>query len=277
MTIDCDFCRYHGPIKAVITDLAGTTVDFGSCAPAGSFVELFQNEGIDVSVEQAREPMGMHKRDHIRTMLDMPAIVTQWIRVKGRPWTPEDLERMFGAFIPMQLACLPKFNQVIPGVVDTVAGLRKRGICVGANTGYNNEMLEIVLASAAQQGFAPDAALCAADVPAGRPAPWMIYRLMEALEVYPPAAVVKIGDTIADVQAGVNAGVWSVGVTRTGNMIGLSESDLAGLSPEELERRTSHAADRLIQAGAHYVIDGFADLPEVIGQIEDRMREGIGV
>ena len=56
-------------IRLVIFDLAGTTIDFGSRAPAGVFVEVFAREGVTVADAEARVPMGMHKRDHIREML----------------------------------------------------------------------------------------------------------------------------------------------------------------------------------------------------------------
>ena len=65
----------------------------------------------------------------------------------------------------------------------------------------------------------------------------MIYRLMEELNVCPPGAVVKVGDTIADIESGLNAGVWSVGVTQTGNMLGLSEKECTELSLDELNDR----------------------------------------
>jgi len=63
---------YCGPVKAVIFDLAGTTVDYGSCAPAGAFIELFRRHNIEISNKQARGPMAMHKRDHIKILLQIP-------------------------------------------------------------------------------------------------------------------------------------------------------------------------------------------------------------
>jgi phosphonoacetaldehyde hydrolase len=261
--------RYRGPIKAVICDLAGTTVDFGSCAPAGAFVELFQRHGIEATTAQAREPMGVHKRDHIQAMLEMPDISERWTRVHGKAWTPGDLESLFEEFVPMQLECLPRYSTVIPGVVEAAKTLGNRGIKVGVNTGYNNEMLDVVLQKAAEAGFVPNAATCAVNVPQGRPAPWMIFQLMERLDVYPPAAVVKVGDTIADIKAGLNAGVWTVGVTKTGSLVGLTQAELEALAPEELERRVASAEEKFKQTGAHYVIASVADLPGIIEQIND--------
>ncbi len=259
--------RFPGvPIKAVISDLAGTTVDFGSCAPAGAFVELFARRSIQATAAEARGPMGIHKRDHIRAMLDMPSISRQWMDVHGHAWTERDLDGLYEEFIPMTVEALPKYSSVIPGVVEAVETLHARGIRIGVSTGYNNQMLQIVLEKAAEGGFVPDAAICAADVPKGRPAPWMIFRLMEALDVYPSAAVVKIGDTIADIEDGLNAGVWTIGVTRTGNLVGLTEAELDALAPDERAQRIVQAGERLLAAGAHCVVDSFADLPHVIAQ-----------
>jgi phosphonoacetaldehyde hydrolase len=271
--MDVNGSGYRGPVRAVISDLAGTTVDFGSCAPAGAFVELFQRHGIDVTTADARGPMGIHKKDHIQAMLELPHVAKQWASGHGHPWTEDDLEMLYQNFIPMQLAALPKYGDVIPGVVETAEQLRGRGIPVAVNTGYNREMLDIVLQKAREGGFVPDAALCAADVPRGRPAPWMIFRLMEALNVYPPQAVVKIGDTIADIEAGLNAGVWTVGVTKTGNLVGLTQRELEALAPSELETKVSDATRRFREAGAHYVIDSFAGLPAVITEIEKKLEQ----
>lgn len=211
---------YRGRIRAVITDLAGTTVDFGSCAPAGAFAELFARQGVTVTPEQARGPMGLHKRDHIAALATLPGVSAQWEQQHGSPCGEEDIDAIYEAFIPLQVACLPKFADLIPGVLDTVKALREQDIAVAATTGYNREMLTTVLDGARSQGFEPDAAVCAEDVPAGRPAPWMNHRAMEALGVFPREGVIAIGDTLPDIEAGLNAGVWTVGVTATGNKIG---------------------------------------------------------
>ena len=66
--------QYRGPIKAVIMDWSGTTVDYGSCAPAMAFVKLFEQYGVRISTAQARGPMGMHKKEHLRALTQVPAI-----------------------------------------------------------------------------------------------------------------------------------------------------------------------------------------------------------
>lgn len=266
--------NYRGAVRAVVADLAGTTVDYGSCAPAGAFVELFARHGVEVTPAQARGPMGLHKRDHIRTLAEMPEIAEQWSQRQGGPCSENDIDALYAEFIPLQVACLPKFGDVIPGVVETVAGLRERGVRLAVTTGYNREMMGVVLESAARQGLLPEAAVCAEDVPMGRPAPWMLFRAMETLGVYPPAAVLAIGDTLPDIDAGRNAAVWTVGVALTGNMVGLTQAEWSALSPAERDALLREARQALVAGGAHYVIDAFDELPGVIDAVDRRLAAG---
>lgn len=262
---------YRGPLRAVILDLAGTVVDYGSCAPAFAFVELFARHQIKVTAAQARTPMGLQKKDHIRAMAGMPDVCEQMEKVLGRPWTKADIEVLYKEFIPLQLDSLPRHSKLIPGTLEAVEFFRSQGMKIGVTTGYNREMLEVVLEEASKQGLRPDSAVCASDVAGGRPAPWMIFRSMEILRVFPPAAVVKIGDTIPDVEDGLNAGAWSIGVTKTGNMLGLSQEEVERMPPAELSNRLKEAGGLMRQAGAHYVVDGIEGCVAVIDQINARL------
>lgn len=265
---------YRGPVRAVILDLAGTAVDYGSCAPAFAFVELFSRHHVKVTARQARAPMGLQKKDHIREMASMPEISEQLKKSLGRPWTEEDIEALYQEFSPLQVDILPRYSKLIPGTLKAVEFFKSRGIRIGATTGYNREMMETVLKEASKQGFRPDSAVCAGDVAGGRPAPWMIFRSMEILGVYPPEAVVKIGDTIPDIEDGLNAGVWSIGVTETGNMLGLTEEEVSGLPLGDLASRLKEAGRLMSQAGAHYVIAGIEDAVGVIDEINGRLAAG---
>ncbi|MCD8350299.1 MAG: phosphonoacetaldehyde hydrolase [Planctomycetaceae bacterium] len=244
----------------MVFDLAGTVVDHGSCAPAGAFCELFARHGITATEKQARIPMGKHKRDHIAEMLAMPEIDEQWTWVHGGRWNAGDLDMLFEEFLPLQLEALPRFSEAIPGAAETLTSLRSMGIKTAATTGYNNAMTDLVLDLLAGQNVVFDFTCCAADVAAGRPRPWMIYRCMEALDVYPAAGVVNVGDTMADVEAGINAGVWSVGVSRTGNMTGLSKQQVDALPQDELSDLLRAAAEAMLGAGADAVIESVSDL-----------------
>ena len=257
-------------LRAVILDWAGTTVDYGSRAPPLVFVQVFTGKGVPISVEEARGPMGMQKHDHIRTLTREPAIARRWEQVHGRPPGEADIDEMYEAFLPLQLAVLGDYTDLIPGLLEAQEGFRRRGLLIGSNTGYNRAMTDILLAAAQRQGYRPDATVCADDVPAGRPAPWMALRLAEGLNVFPMRAIVKIGDTVADIQEGRNAGMWTIGVALTGNELGLSAEEAAVLSPAERNRAREKAAARLYAAGADYVVDGVGETLPVIDKINSR-------
>ncbi|MBD3184433.1 phosphonoacetaldehyde hydrolase [Candidatus Poribacteria bacterium] len=265
---------YRGPVKAVIFDLAGTTVDYGSCAPAGSFIELFKRHDIEITNKQAREPMGMHKKDHIRTILQMEPVSKQWENKQDRRWNEDDVSSMYEEFIPIQLECLPDYLELIPGTLEIFSKLLARNIKIGVTTGYNREMLDLITDGIEKQGFVPDLAICATDVPGGRPAPWMIFKSMQDMNVYPPESVIKIGDTIPDIEAGLNAGVWTVGVAKTGNMLGMGYDEMTSMSDEELAPLMVSAYESMYKAGAQYVVDGVGESMKAIYDITKKVEDG---
>ncbi|MCX7933998.1 MAG: phosphonoacetaldehyde hydrolase [Planctomycetota bacterium] len=262
-------------VRLIVCDLAGTTVDYGGRAPAAAFRELFRRHGVECTEDEIRAPMGRHKRDHIREMFKMESVAARWRAVHGRDWTEEDVERLFQEFIPLQTTCLLAHNMPIPGAVAAVARWREAKKKVAATTGYNVQMTQMIVADAAKRDLHFDFSCCAEEVSAGRPAPWMIYRCMEAAGVYPPTAVVKIGDTVADIEEALNAGVWAVGVTRTGNMLGLSLEEEAKLNASDLAVRLQEAKAAMAKAGAHYVVESIAECAAIVTEIESRLAAGI--
>ena len=265
---------YRGPVKLVILDWAGTTMDYGCYAPAVVFIEVYRRRGVEITMEQARRPMGLHKRDHIRAIGQIEEVARAWQRVYGRPMTEEDVEEMFKDFRPLQMACLADYADLIPGTLETVKELRKRGVLIGSTSGYFTEAVELLKEEAARRGYVPDSSVCATQVPAGRPYPWMVMQNMMNTGVYPPEAVVKVGDTKPDIAEGLNAGVWTVGLARTGNEMGLNLEEIEALETEELERRLARAREGLARSGAHYVVDSIADLVPIIDDINDRLARG---
>lgn len=258
----------------MIFDWAGTTVDFGSCAPVAALLTLFANRGVPTSEEQARAPMGLHKRDHIRSMLKTDEISAAWQARHGRPFHEEDVEAMYRDLVPLTLSAVRAHAKVIAGVVPLCDELRRRGMVIGSTTGYSAEMMAELIPLAAQQGYKPDVAMTVSDVPAGRPAPWMCFRNAERLGVYPMAALVKIGDTVADVEEGHAAGMWTVGLSRCGNEVGLAEETLVALPAFEQARRIAQARERLLQAGAHYVVDGPSEVAAILDELAARLSRG---
>ncbi len=250
-------------VTAVVFDWAGTTVDHGSLAPVRTLQKLFAARGVHVTEEEARRDMGVPKKDHIRALL----------RAKtGAAPGEAEVADYFAAFIPMQMDCLARYSDVIPGIAETAGRLRAQGIRIGSTTGYTRPMLDLLLAGAAAQDYAPDCALCPEDAGAGRPWPWMCYLNAIRLGTYPMHTMVKVGDTVSDIAEGLNAGMWTVGVARTGNMIGLTAAEFAALPAAEQAALLETARGKLREAGAHCVIDSAADLD--LEPFESRLARG---
>jgi len=265
---------YRGPLKGVILDWAGTTMDYGCYAPAVVFIKIYKQFGVEITMEQAREPMGAHKRVHILQISQIDAVRKKWTEVHGKPPTEEDVDKMFEQFVPAQLEVLADYADLIPGTLEACAAFRSQGLKIGSTTGYLQEMMNILVKEAAKRGYEPDSTVCAADVPAGRPEPWMCLINAQNLRIFPMEALVKVGDTLPDIYEGLNAGMWTIGLAMTGNELGLNEAEIKDLDPEIRELKRQRAYTRMAQAGAHYVVDNIADVPPLIDAINERMARG---
>ena len=262
------------PVRLVVLDWAGTAVDHGCFAPVAPFVESLARWGVSVSPQQARGPMGLEKKDHLRALLALPDAQRQWMIAHGRSCSETDIDQIYANdFVPLQLDSVARNSALIDGLLDAVAELRERGIKIGTTTGYFAEAAERCYEAAAGQGYVPDYNVHPGLVASGRPAPWMMFRIMEAASVYPAADVIKVGDTVPDVLEGLNAGAWSIGVAATGSEVALTASDLEALPPEDRAKRISAARGTLYHAGAHYVIDSVRQMPALVIAIDALRRQ----
>ncbi|MCY1357008.1 Phosphonoacetaldehyde hydrolase [compost metagenome] len=266
--------HHHARLQAVVFDWAGTILDFGSCAPMGAFVKLFAQFGIDITIDEARAPMGMAKWDHIKALGTQPRIAAQWEAEHGHAFSDADVDRLYEVFTPMNAASVRDHTDFIPGALEAVNAARERGLKIGSTTGYNRPIMDIVTPLAAAGGYEPDNLVCAGDLAAGRPSPLMMYRCFADLGVWPPHAVVKVDDTGVGLQEGLNAGTWAVGVSVSGNVNGLTLAEWQALDADSQQARRARATAELEAAGAHYVIDSVADLPNVLEDIERRLQAG---
>jgi len=259
-------------IKALVLDWAGTTVDFGSVAPARTMQRVFASHHIELTEAEARQHMGLPKKDHIREILSIPRIREIWRTDFKVVPGEKDVEALYAEFIPLQFSCLMDYSAVLEGVSEAVEGFRTRGLKIGSTTGYTREMLDMLLESSAKEGYVPDCSVTPGEVGAGRPHPYMIYECAIRLQVYPTAAIAKVGDTPADVREGLNAGAWSIGVAGTGNRVGLTRDEFSALPDSQRKLLLERARNELREAGAHYVIDDLSELNTLLDAIDARLE-----
>ncbi|MBL1434612.1 MAG: phosphonoacetaldehyde hydrolase [Rhodobacteraceae bacterium] len=267
---------YRGKVQALVLDWSGTLADAYVIAPAVVFVEVFKNQGVEISMEEARGPMGLRKDIHIQKLTQDPVIAARWEAIKGTPPTQADVDAMFADFVPAQLECLPKYTALLPGVKKVCNDMQAQGIKIGVSTGFTRVMVDVLLADVIKQGITPDATVAGDEVLNGaRPSPHMVYKNLDLLGIDEIKSVVKCDDTVSGIGEAMNAGCWGVGLVRYSNYMNINTLDEeATLSEANIAARMAKTRKILEEAGAHYVIDSLIELPAVVEDINARLARG---
>ena len=270
--------RKIGPLRAAILDWSGTVTDRYVIAPACVFQKVFAAKDVPISMEEAREPMGLRKDLHIEAITQMDGVRERWGAIHGGPPTQTDVQDLFEAFVPAQIEVLPDYANIIPGTRRAINRLRNGfNLKIGMTTGFTRPMVNVLLKHLKAQGFEPDVDVAGDEVYHGaRPGPFMIYKNLDKLGILPIQSVVKVDDTVGGIGEGLNAGCWTVGVSKYSNYMNIdSYEHEQELTPAELDHRNRKSREILEKAGAHYVVDSIADLPEVCRQINWKLEKGV--
>jgi len=273
----------------VVLDFSGSTADDRCDAPVGPFVETYAAEGITITEEEARAPMGLAKDKHIAQIPVMsPSVAQEWERVHGRSINQEDVDRMFARFKPLQIQAVKDFSTLIEGARETHRALIKIGIeYIGGTTGFFKEAADAFRECVGEQGFHFSHIVCPDDVGGkGRPAAdqetggyGMVLENMKKAGVYDPRLVIKAGDTEGDIEEGrrieevYGTPTWTVGFYQKGNYWPFTDEQVAAMSPEEYAHNLLYAKYRL--GRANFLIPSIAQLPGVVESIMELNRRGI--
>lgn len=268
--------HYQTPdrLQAAILDWAGTVVDFGSFAPTRIFVEAFAQFDVEISLTEARGPMGMGKWDHIRALCDQPAIAERFQRRFGRLPSDDDVTAIYERFMPLQIAKVGEHSALIPGALGTIAALRERGLLIGSCSGYPRAVMDTVVELAADAGYRPDHVVASDEVPRGRPSPAPALANVIALGLGDVAACVKVDDTEPGILEGHHAGMWTVALRFSGNFLGLTWDEFKSQPAERLAEERQRIDALFAPCRPHYLIDTIAELPAVIDAIDLRLSRG---
>ena len=268
--------HYQNPtrLQAAILDWAGTVIDFGSFAPTRIFVEAFASFDIEISLEEARGPMGLGKWAHIRSLCDQPAVAERFQRRFARRPSDADVTAIYERFMPLQLAKVGEHSAPIPGALEAIAALRERGLRIGSCSGYPKVVMDLVVELAAAAGYHPDHVVAADEVPKGRPGPAQALANVIALGLDDVAACVKVDDTEPGILEGRSAGMWTVALRFSGNFLGLDWEQYQALPAARRAAERVRIDALFAPSRPHYLIDTLADLPPVIDAINARLARG---
>jgi phosphonatase-like hydrolase len=220
------------PIRLVIFDIAGTIVeDRGEVLAC--FAEALKSNGVTVAADELREWKGASKREVVRHFVERQS--------GGQAFDVSQVDRTYRDFCRLLEESYRKGVAAVPGAEASFEWLRAHQIRIATTTGFPREISRMILSAAGwEKTF--DAKVSSDDVRLGRPAPFMIFRAMEATEVMDVSQVVTVGDTPLDLQAGSNAGVRGVVGVLTG----------------------THGLARLSQEPHTHIVSSVAEIPALL-------------
>jgi phosphonoacetaldehyde hydrolase len=198
-------------------------------------------------------------------------VAARWLAQKDAAPTVADIERLYQKLVPAMTAAAARASALIPGAAETAAALAGLGVKIGSGTGYTREMMAEILASAAAQGYAPEVVICAGETPSGRPAPLMTWKALIALDAWPARACIKVDDAAVGIEEGRLAGCWTVGLSASGNGVGMTREAFLALPPEERRIKVAEAEAPLREAGADFIIEDVSLLMPVMQEIARRI------
>jgi phosphonatase-like hydrolase len=220
-------------VKLVVFDIAGTIIeDHGEVVQA--FAKSLMANGIPFVEDELKRWKGASKREVIRHFVAK-------LDLKGG--AEQKVESTYHHFRSELVSSYSEKITAIPGAVDTFRWCKDHSISLATTTGFYREISDLVLNQMGWRDFFA-ANISSTDVRQGRPAPFMIFRAMEATGVQNVKDVVNVGDTPLDLQSGWNAGLAGV--------VGV----LTGANGRESLEREPHT----------HIIKSVADLPELIAR-----------
>lgn len=246
---------YVPKIRVVVGDWSGTFIDDKSNAPALAIKQACLLYGMDISLQSVKEPMGMSKVDHIKYLLFKHGDSKYY---EDKDAFEHTVGLILETYKTIQKTIIRDHCELLPGVLTTLQELQKQNIKIGLTTGFPKVITDIIVAETQKQGLYLDAHVATDEVFKGRPYPDGIERNMELLNIINKHEVVKIDDSETGIQEGVNAGVWT---------IGLSKHSVTSDINQSISKQI------LLKAGADYVVDTVQDIPKVINEINFYLRK----
>lgn len=213
-----------------VFDMIGTTVEPSGIIP-DSFRAALAAAGVNLTDEQIANVRGKSKYEAIGVLL---------AEADGGGISPAMLDPVYEDF-RTRLSDHYRNGGAKPvdGVGRVFDWCRSINARVTLTTGFDRDIADLLVRSL-DWSHRIDGLVCNDDVAQGRPAPYLIQRAMEEAGCSTARAVASVGDTVADLQAGRNAGIgWNFGV-------------LTG----------AHARDRLSREPAVIILESVRGIPE---------------
>lgn len=194
-------------IQLIVFDMAGTTINENNVVYK-TLQKSINKFGYNFSLEEVLlHGAGKEKHQAIKDIIALEPS-TKKNEAESLPIFNDFYELLKITYQNLEVATFPETELVFKK-------LKERGVKIALNTGYNRKTaLQLLNKLNWKEGNQYDALITASDVEKGRPEADMIYKAMELFHISEAINVVKVGDSIIDIQEGKNAicGI-TIGVT----------------------------------------------------------------
>ncbi|WCT14834.1 HAD-IA family hydrolase [Mucilaginibacter jinjuensis] len=204
-------------IKMVVFDMAGTTVNEDNIVYK-TLQQAINNAGFNVTLDQVlAQGAGKEKLQAIKSVLAEYAD-------NHDKQLADSIYQDFAVQLKKAYEVNPIFPQ--PNAIELFTELKRRNILTVLNTGYNRQTAQFIIDKLGwKEGVDFDGLVTASDVPQNRPNPDMIFFAMKRFGITEPASVIKVGDSIIDIEEGKNAGcALNIGITTGAHTVEQLES-----------------------------------------------------
>jgi beta-phosphoglucomutase-like phosphatase (HAD superfamily) len=171
--------------------------------------------------------------------------------------------------LPALLASAAEYAERLPGVDALLNQLQRQQLpCAWLD--------ELPAAVSTRLARALPSWLPAAQVDTARPwpAPDSIWQALAGLQVDNLHGCVLIASEPRLLQAGLNAGLWCIGLATCGSLCGLALGDWQALPGPERDKLRVAATLQLYRLGAHSVIDHPGEIPACLQDLAMRRQKG---
>ena len=250
-------------VRGIIFDLAGTLIDTGCRAPVHAMIAAFARNGLLVTDEIVRADMGLPKRAHIQAILDKPVMQSQWECVFNNPPRTADVDKIYQSTNKELVRLVGNYSKPTPYAVELLHYLQANGIRIGITTGYSREIINSLGDQLHKEGIIFNNLVCADEVRNPRPDAGMIYKILKDwhLPNYHPDHVIKVGDTIADIQEAHAAHLHSCQVIDTCSDIGsINKSGHSKGNRELMNTAKYYAKRKFAESGADFYCANLNDV-----------------
>ena len=251
-------------LDAVIFDLAGTIIDFGSLATIDAMKEVFKKRQIKISTEIIKKHMGIKKIDHIKKITLHQKFKKEGNRLQRRNFTKKDLNSVSKDFDKSLVEKVKMKLNVIPNAKKIFRILRKKNILIGSTTGYPKRIIRLIKPFLKKRNILPKEIISVEDVKKGRPSAQMCNKILKKLKIKNPKNCLKIDDSFSGISEGKNAKMLTAGLIFTGIQIGMSKKRLGKISINEKIKKRKLISKEFKKLGCDFIFDDLYGLTKII-------------